>query len=456
MRGIFGTIAAPRARASAGVPSYGMIPPLGSVQSASGVLVSQATAMCVSTVYACVNRIATDLARCRPSLYRLNDDGSETPVRDHPVADLFMRPNQQQTWYEFAWQMWVGHLLRGNAYAASKTDRRGIPQQLIPVNPDAVMVLEAGDGSVFYNVNRIGLWQIAMLAEFPVAIPEESVLHLRGLTFNSLVGVSTIGLARDAIGLSSGLEQQAARWIAMAAQPATWLKTMARLSEPAAKRLKAQFDGLHGGYQNTGKTLVLEEGLEPVALQLKSVDMEFIAQRQNQVLDICRFYNVPPHKVGVVDRGSSQNIAQQDQDYVNTTIMQRVELGEQKIARFFDLDRQGIRVKLDQGQLLRADVLTRRNAARLGILSSITTPDEERRAEGLPAKGGWAAELQRPQNMAPQGSDISGQGATGGGRPPNGTISDGSVGTGGTQSDSGADPGDDNTIAGASDTPPQN
>ena len=39
-------------RASAGTPSYGMIPPLGSVQSASGLLVSQATAMTVAAVYA--------------------------------------------------------------------------------------------------------------------------------------------------------------------------------------------------------------------------------------------------------------------------------------------------------------------------------------------------------------------------------------------------------------------
>ena len=40
--------------ASAGFPSQGYLPALGSLPTASGMLVSQATALNVSTVYACV------------------------------------------------------------------------------------------------------------------------------------------------------------------------------------------------------------------------------------------------------------------------------------------------------------------------------------------------------------------------------------------------------------------
>jgi hypothetical protein len=56
MAGLFGAIGRAlvpeRTRASAGVPSYGMIPPLGSVPSASGLMISQATAMAV-VIIAC-------------------------------------------------------------------------------------------------------------------------------------------------------------------------------------------------------------------------------------------------------------------------------------------------------------------------------------------------------------------------------------------------------------------
>lgn len=446
--GLLSRIVAPSAaRASGGTPSYGMIPPLGSVASASGAMISQATAMTVSTVYACVNRLATDLARCSPLLYRLAEDGSKERDKDHPLNALFARPNRQQTWFEFDRQMWTGFLLRGNAYAPIRRDRRGNPIELIPVNPDAVMVLEASDGSIFYNVNRIGLWQIAMLRDFPTAIPSEDVFHLRDLTFNGLVGVSNIGLARDSIGLSMALEQQASRWIANGARPSTWLKTAKQLTETAAKRLKTQFDDLHGGYQNTGKTVVLEDGVEPVALQLTSVDLQFIEQRKMQPEEVCRFFGVPPHKVGVGSdtRGASQNLAAQDQDYVNSAITQRVVAFEQRFAWTFGLDAEELFVERDLSQLLRADVMTRANVSRINILSGKTTQNEERLSDGLPPKEG-GDRLMMPTNMAAEGSNITGQAPDGAGRPKDGTVGVGGAGTGGTQA----------TGQDAADAPPQN
>ena len=84
---IFSTIghafALKQSRASAGVPSYGMIPPLGSVPSASGLMISQATAMAVSAVYACVAIRAKDVARCTPRLFVPNVHGGRDLVGRH-------------------------------------------------------------------------------------------------------------------------------------------------------------------------------------------------------------------------------------------------------------------------------------------------------------------------------------------------------------------------------------
>ena len=96
-----------QSRASAGVPSYGMIPPLGSVPSASGLMISQATAMAVSAVYACVAIRAKDVARCAPRLCVRNKEGGRDLVTDHVIAKLLMRPNRQQTWFEFWQQMMI-------------------------------------------------------------------------------------------------------------------------------------------------------------------------------------------------------------------------------------------------------------------------------------------------------------------------------------------------------------
>ena len=133
--------------------------------------------MSVSTVYACVTIRAQDVSRCTPRVFRRDARGKRVQVKPDAalksrpvapaVAKLFLKPNRAQTWFEWMEQQSIAHLLRGNAYAPVRRDSRGQPVELIPVNPDAVLVLEAADGGVFYNVNRIGLWQMAMLRDFP-------------------------------------------------------------------------------------------------------------------------------------------------------------------------------------------------------------------------------------------------------------------------------------------------
>jgi HK97 family phage portal protein len=438
---LFGAIArglsAPVQRsAGGGVPAAGILPPLGSIPSAAGVLISQATAMSIATVYSCVRFRSVDMARCTPSLYRLGSDGSQIPVTDHPVAMLLRRPNRQQTWFEFARQMQMAQLLRGNAYAAIRRDSRGNPIELIPINPDAVLVLEAMDGSVFYSTNRIGLWQMAMLQDFPVTIPQEDMFHWRGLTFNTLVGASVIALARDSLGLAMGQEQQAARWIKNGARVSGLIRHPKTLSEPAAARLKASLQELWSGIQNTGTTAILEEGMEYTPMSLTAVDLEFLSSRTFQAQDVCRWFAVPPNKVGIPDKVAAKNIAESEQEYVNSAIAPDLDLWEQRLEFTFDLDNEDLHVDLDESPLLRADIATRFNAYRTGIMSSVLKPDEARRRERLPAVGGWAADLQRPSNIAALGSDVAGVAPDGAGNPVAGTVPDPGVSTGGSVDDS--------------------
>jgi HK97 family phage portal protein len=407
--------------ANAGVPSYGMIPPLGSVQSASGLLVSQATAMSVSAVYRAVYVRARDIARCTPSVGRMADDGTRTKLGkdDHALAALMLRPNRVQTWYEFMRDTWVSYLLRGNAYWAVLRDRRGDPTELIWINPDAVMVLEAADGQWFYNVNRLGLFQIAMLRDFPVAIPAEDVVHFRGISFNMLIAASTIGLARDSIGLAMGLTQQQSRWIGNGARPSVVLETDGKLDKDAAQRLKQSWNDYNAGIQNTGGTAVLEQGVKAKPLTLSAVDLQFINQAQLSVQDVARFFGVPTRKLMQPDLARGSTIIQEDQSYINETVSPDLDEIEQKLAWYFDLAEDGLDVDMDESPLLRADPQTRYNIGRIGILSGMISTNEWRRPERLPPVPG-GDEIRAPVNLAALGSDMTGQAPDGAGRPPHG------------------------------------
>lgn len=395
------------------------IPQLGAFPSATGLLVSQSTAMTVSTVYACVRIRAGAVARCMPRLLRADEKTGEQEVADHWLARLIRRPNRTQTWFEFIEMMQAGFLLKGNAYAVLLRGRDGAVRELIPVNPDLVQVLEAVDGSLFYSVSRSGLWLMAALGESAVAVPEEDVFHLRDLSFNALLGVSRTGLARDAIGLAMSQEQQAARWAGNGARPAGILQTEKKLTPETAMRLKAQWESLQAGVQNTGRTAVLEEGVSWKQMSLTSVDLEFLQSRGLQIRELCRFFDVPPHMVGETGALGNAKISELNADFVQRVVMDDVNRFERRAQRVFGLDEAGLRFELDNRELLRADLTTQMTLARQGVLSGLLTQNEGRAQIGMGRVEG-GDRLLAPVNLAPNGSAIDGTAPDGAGRPPAG------------------------------------
>jgi len=403
--------------------SRGFLPALGGMVSSAGVNITQSTAMSISTVFACVSIRSKDVARCLPRLVKEDSARSEKPVKDHPVAKLFLRPNWIQTWAEFALQMNAAYLLRGNAYAVILRNAKQQPVALIPVNPDCVTLLEAVDGSLFYQVTRSGLFQMAALRGQPIAIPEEDVFHLRGMSFNMLLGISIISIARDSLGLAMGLEQQASRFMKNGARPSGVLQSDKTLSEAAAKRLRTQWENLRAGLDNVGRTAILEDGVKWNAMQLSSVDLEFIAQRNFSVGEIARWYDMPLYKLGVPQEMARIKFDDADQAYVNTTIMPDLDLWEQKFVQKFDLDEEGLTADFDERRLLRAAEATRVNNQRLKIMSGISTQNECRAENGDPPLEGGDV-LLTPVNLAASGSDMTGSAPDGAGRPSNGTAPD--------------------------------
>jgi HK97 family phage portal protein len=229
--------------------------------------------------------------------------------------------------------------------------------------------------------------------------------------------VSRIALAREAIGLALAQEGHAARLAGNGARPSGVLKIKNKLTEEAAKRLKASWEAAHAGIENAGRTAVLEDGVDWQALSLTSVDMEFLASRQFQVEEIARMFRMPLNKIGVQVRGSYSSINSQDQDYVNNVLMSYLERWESKFERTFDLDQQNLFIEFDLSRLLRADITSRYEAYRVGKLSGFLSTNEIRAAEGLdPVDGGDT--LMQPLNMAPVGSDMSGSPADGGKADP--------------------------------------
>ena len=68
------------------------------VQSATGVRITQETAMACDAVMACVSLLAEDVAKLPPRLIRKLPDRSRQAADDHPLFPLLASPNGWQTW----------------------------------------------------------------------------------------------------------------------------------------------------------------------------------------------------------------------------------------------------------------------------------------------------------------------------------------------------------------------
>ncbi len=374
-----------------------------SVKSATGIHIDQQTAMSCDAVMACVSLLAEDVSKLRPRLVQRLADGRRKLAQFHPLYSLLKAPNDWQTWQEFASQMMMGLLLRGNAYAVIVRNAFGKPLFLVPINPDRVSLWEAPNGDLFWRVNRVGLHENAKLANVPLMIPARDVFHLKGLSSNGLTGLSKIALNRETIGLSIAQEQQAARWMANAAKPSGILTTDQKMSPDSFERSKLAWQQAQSGLNNSGKTAVLEMGLKWQPLSMTSQDIEFIASRTFQLNAVARLWRVPPHMIGELTKATNNSLTQLSQEYVNFTLSTYTEIWSQRAAMTFDLP-DDVELLFDMSTLLRGDISARYANYRLGIQGWLTT-NEIRDAEGLdPVPDG--DKVFRPVNMAPLDSEI--------------------------------------------------
>lgn len=398
--------------------------------SATGFAITQASAMQASAVMACVSIRSGDMAKLPVHVYRSTTGGGRSIAADHPLERLLRRPNAWQTRFEFIEQMEAAYLLRGNAYAVILRDGRGQPTDLIPINPDRVVLFQGVDGTLFYQVARRGLHDMAVLRNVPMMVPEEDILHLRWITHDGLLGMSRIRYARDSIGLSLSQQEHAARLAGNGARPGGILTTEQKLGPDAVENLKRTWSEFQGA-QNAGKTAVLEQGFKWQALGMTSVDAEFLESRKFQIAEIARCFEVPLHKLGVQGAGPGSSWEAAEQNYVNGPVTSDAERWEAKLDAVFGLTDAGLFIEFDLNKLLRASIQVRLNALRTGIMGMIYTVNEARRAEGLPDIEGGDVILQptnvaklgyEPQGNEPQGgglgSDATGSAAEGGSGDP--------------------------------------
>lgn len=352
-------------------------------------------------VYSAISQIAGAIGSLPMLVYRRLEGGRERATNHRTWRLLHDQPNPEMAADELWELISVCLLAWGNAFLAKIRDRTGMVSELWMINPKRVQVGRDSDGRLFYLLDGKGQrWR------------EDSILHIRGLGTDGIVGLSPIQQARQMLGGVKATERFTGTFWANSGAPGGVLSHPNKLSPEAAQRLKATWKSAHGGPRNAGETAILEEGMEWKQVGMPLQDAQFIETKSFSHLEIALMFQLPPYRLGAKtgDSMTYSNIESQGIDFIRWTLSRWLKRIEGALLRDPSLFVQGQRFYpefLVEG-LLRADTKTRYEAYAIALDPQKGWMDrnEVREIENLQPKD--APELPAPEpepDSAPKESD---------------------------------------------------
>jgi len=317
----------------------------------TGAVVSEATALQISAVFCAVRVISEGIAQIPVRVVRETYDGdkvSRSVARTHWAHNLLAnKPNAWQTSFEFREYAIFCAVLANGFLAVKNTRPDGAITELLPVPYDSWSVRQDYDYSLEYTVTYAD-------RSTGIFTPDQ-VMHLRGPSRDGYKGMSAVRLAREAIGLTGGLEKQQSRVSGAGGKPSGVLSFTAPLSADAKDKLRETWQQRFGP-QGDGGIAVLDGDTKFHPITMTAVDSQLIETRKHQVEEIARAFRVQPIMLMQADKASTFASAEQMfRMHVIHTLMPWMRRFEETCNRDILSSKPGLKVDLDERQLLRGD-----------------------------------------------------------------------------------------------------
>lgn len=316
----FGRRMALRAAKYAGIPlrDPALVALLGHQPSASGIDVDESTAMNYSAVFQAVNIISQSIATLPIEMYRRGQVGEVE--KNHPLSHLLrVCPNYEMTSVVFHETLQAHLLTWGNAYARIEREKDNNPDSPIvaiwPMMPNQVEPDRRNDnGELFYRFKAM------YPGEHDEDIPTWKMIHVPGLGFDGIRGYSVIQMAREGIGLGLATERCGAAFFGRGARPGGVLEHPGELTPEAQKNIRESWELLHRGPDNAHRIAILEEGMQWKPTAIPNDDAQFLQTRQFQIVEVARWFNIPPHLLRDLSQATFSNIEHQGIDFLTYTL----------------------------------------------------------------------------------------------------------------------------------------
>lgn len=342
--------------------------------------------LCYPTLYACFDRISSDMGLLPFKLQRLQDNGIWVDDTANTAYNPVLRkPNNYQTAQQFREYWMISKLSDGNTYVLKERDARGVVVRLYILDPCSVLPMVTESGDVYYQL-RYSITGNLLPQRYPatqIIVPASEIIHDRMNCFHhQLIGVPPLCAAYWPALKNLKILKDSTTYFANGARPSGILTAPAGMSEKDAQDVTEYWNQNFTG-DNTGKVGLIGADLKFTPFSFSSADSQLVAQMQYSDDQICQPFGVPPYIVGKGSLPAGLKVDDLFNIYLRTALQKHIEAMENLLEEGLGVTMpQGI--DMDTDPLLRMDFQKRATVWGGMVKDGLAAPNEGRLPFNLP------------------------------------------------------------------------
>ncbi|MFD3261863.1 phage portal protein [Paenibacillus lentus] len=331
------------------------------------------------TIFSVISRLANTLSSLPLKLYKdFDTEMSQT-------ADVLINsPNPNMSGFDLINKLEVSRNETGNGYAVIGRDIRMQVESITPI--DATYV------TPFINADDSELWYEVHAADNTYYIHNMNMIHVKHITGSSRwKGINPLSVLGNTLKYDKAVQEFSLS--EMQKKDSFILKYGTNVDNDKRQKI---IDDLKRFYQENGGILFREPGVEIDEIERKYFASDTLASERITRSRVANVFNVP---VSFLNDTEGQGYSSNEQmmiQFVQMALTPIVRQYEQEFNRKLltpDERRRGYYFKFNLGGLLRGDTAARTQFYQVMLRGGGMEPDEVRRLEDLPPKGGAAAQL---------------------------------------------------------------
>jgi HK97 family phage portal protein len=341
-----------------------------------------------ATVFTCIRILSDTLSKLPCKL--VQEGQGVQQITDHYLVPLIkLRPNPFMSWVSFMACMEAQRNIRGNAYAYIEFASNGRVKGLYPLQSDSVEVW-VDDAGIFNSTNK--MWYIVTLKNGKrIKLTIFEMLHVKTFTLDGIIGITPIEYLKTIIESGKSAENYINKFYEKGLSIKGLIHYTGTLDQEARKAFLEKFEEMTQGLKNSHGVGMLPIGYQFQPLSLTMADAQFLENTKLTSQQIGAAFGIKMHQLNDLSRATFSNIESQHIEFYSDTIQTPVTAYEQELTYKLILDseiRSGKSIKFNINAIIRADIVARYNAYRIGIQGSFIKPNEARSLEELPPAAG--------------------------------------------------------------------